>query len=674
MKRRESLALALIAGTMVVGCERPSTAPPPVAPGPAPTASREPAPTPAPPTIRIQPEVAGLLAGDPGLQLIVDGPGEHGGRVDLTARVGWTTEPPGVVEVDSGGYLRAIRPGKARVRATSGPSRAEAEVTVGDAPRAWSFAQDVSPILTRAGCNGGSCHGRADGQNGFHLSFTGYDPEGDHRALTRDLGERRLSTFRPESSLFLAKATGAISHVGGPRIAVDSPEYRTLLAWLKAGVPYETAGNHGKLAGLAVEPGEVRLDEPGAQQLRVVARFADGHRRDVTRLASYRVLDDSVVEVDGRGLARLLRRAEADLVVRYGTEVVSTRLATLVNPGLTYDFAARARANFIDDALFRRLESLRVPPSPPAPDATGETTDPRYRDLSRDELFRVLQNDAMYVATESGQHFTAPVWISEFGVDGNAPVESKQRTWFTNFTDFLIQADADFAYWPAVGFTENRGNNGWGLLFWDRAGTLTGLDGWRAPIWNRLVASGRTGPVEAVTPWSMLSPDHGDFVASLRMRAEPDWDPGARKATCPDGQRLAGLAHTGNRALCTGGRDWTTHQVVRGEQYVTSDWASRYTKLQCPAGSLLVGYSVRGAAMSSALCASSPDAAGTSAGRTVWFDRSDNRPDGNPGGEFATGRYKGQCATNEYVAGIAYTGRAFSSRTPDALFCRSLVS
>ena len=90
----------------------------------------------------------------------------------------------------------------------------------------WDFGQDISPILTRAGCNTGGCHGRGDGQNGFHLSLFGYDPEGDHRSLTRDLGERRLSTIRPESSLFLAKATGTIPHVGGPRIKAGSEEYR----------------------------------------------------------------------------------------------------------------------------------------------------------------------------------------------------------------------------------------------------------------------------------------------------------------------------------------------------------------------------------------------------------------------------------------------------------------
>ncbi|WP_410578448.1 hypothetical protein [Amycolatopsis sp. lyj-108] len=46
------------------------------------------------------------------------------------------------------------------------------------------------------------------------------------------------------------------------------------------------------------------------------------------------------------------------------------------------------------------------------------------------------------------------------------------------------------------------------------------------------------------------------------------------------------------------------------------------------------------------------------------------RPSGTPGGDFASGCYKGQCAPGEYVAGVAYTGRVGSSRTPDALLCR----
>ncbi|WP_413758091.1 glycoside hydrolase family 5 protein [Streptomyces sp. MMBL 11-3] len=317
---------------------------------------------------------------------------------------------------------------------------------------------------------------------------------------------------------------------------------------------------------------------------------------------------------------------------------------------------------------------------------TGETTDSRYRDFSPAELIDVLNRQAFFVTAEQDRHFTAPVWISEFGVGGREETNAKARAWFENFVDHLIRTDADFAYWPLVGWHENRRGNGWALLHWDSAGRRMGVydgDDWRAAAWSRLVgAAGRTGRVAPVTEWSMLSPDHGDFIASRRMRALPDFDSGARKAVCPDGQRLLGLAHTGNRGLCS---DVTTGplaaagggpEVVKDERYVApgGDWASGYTKLQCADGRFVSGYSVRGAAVSGVLCAVAPAGvitAGTG-GRTVWFDRGDNRGAAPKGGDFASGRYKGQCADDEYVAGVAYTGRLGSSRTPDALLCRKL--
>ncbi|MFJ5266619.1 glycoside hydrolase family 5 protein [Streptomyces sp. NPDC088387] len=313
---------------------------------------------------------------------------------------------------------------------------------------------------------------------------------------------------------------------------------------------------------------------------------------------------------------------------------------------------------------------------------TGETTDPRYRDFSPGELIDVLNRQAFFVTGEQDQHFTAPVWISEFGVGGREETGAKQRAWFENFVDQLIRTDADFAYWPLVGRHENRTGNGWALLHWNAAGNRMGVydgDDWRAGAWRRLVqAPGRTGQVAPVTEWSMLSPDHGDFVQSRRMRALPDFDSGARKAVCPDGQRLVGLAHTGNRGLCsdvTAGGLWAPgggHEVVGDERHVRGDWASGYTKLQCPEGSFMTGYGVRGAAVSSALCAAAPSGRLAGSGRTVWFDRGDNRGPAPRGGDFANGSYKGQCADDEYAAGVAFTGRVGSSRTPDALYCRKL--
>ncbi|MFJ3904886.1 glycoside hydrolase family 5 protein [Streptomyces sp. NPDC090025] len=317
-------------------------------------------------------------------------------------------------------------------------------------------------------------------------------------------------------------------------------------------------------------------------------------------------------------------------------------------------------------------------PSHTGATGTGETHDWRYQELSRDELFATLRRQAFFVAADTGQHYTAPVWISEFGI-GADETNPQGRAWFGNFVDRLAADDADFAYWPLVGFT---GHGRWKLLDYDTQGRRSGvLDGgdWRTPDWQRLVAApATTGTVPVADHWDQLALDHADAVESLRARAAGDWDPGARKGVCPDGQRLTGLAHRDGRGLCT---DTTARGLtaatgafttVTDERYVKDgDWASGYTKLQCPQGQFAIGYSLRGQAVSALLCAPASHALPVT-GRTLWFDRADNRPAGNPGGDFAAGAYKGQCAPTEYLAGVAFTAAWAKGKTPDALLCRTL--
>src|SRR5262249_44498826 len=207
------------------------------------------------------------------------------------------------------------------------------------------------------------------GQNGFHLSLYGYDSSGDFLALARDAAQRRLSKMAPGESLFLAKATGRIAHGGGPRLRVGSPEYQTLLAWVTDGAPLARGKNHGALVKITVDPPSAVLAEPGPQQFRVFAHYADGHTRDVTRMASYKVNDDSAANATPAGHVTLQSRAETDLIVRYQSHVVAARVSTVINPALSFDYSTLKRRNFIDDELFKRLESLRVPPSPQSTDA-----------------------------------------------------------------------------------------------------------------------------------------------------------------------------------------------------------------------------------------------------------------------------------------------------------------
>src|SRR5579863_3774410 len=101
-----------------------------------------------------------------------------------------------------------------------------------------SFVRDVMPILNKAGCTSGTCHGAAKGKNGFKLSLRGYDPRYDYEALLYDLSGRRFNRADPAASLMLLKPTMEVAHQGGLRFGKDSAYYRTIYTWIGQGVPF----------------------------------------------------------------------------------------------------------------------------------------------------------------------------------------------------------------------------------------------------------------------------------------------------------------------------------------------------------------------------------------------------------------------------------------------------
>ena len=145
------------------------------------------------------------------------------------------------------------------------------------------FANDVVPILSKLGCNGGGCHGKASGQNGFKLSVFGFDPEADFNALTKEARGRRVFPASPAESLLLAKPAGKIPHGGGQRLPTNSADYQLLLEWIKQGMPVgRSDADRGRSA---VEPERRDAFRPGAADLghcnllrRHVARRDRGRR------------------------------------------------------------------------------------------------------------------------------------------------------------------------------------------------------------------------------------------------------------------------------------------------------------------------------------------------------------------------------------------------------------
>ena len=231
-----------------------------------------------------------------------------------------------------------------------------------------SFRNQVQPVLSKAGCNAGACHGAAAGQNGFRLSLRGYDDQGDYIALTRQSLGRRINPADPGRSLLLLKATAAVPHKGGKRFEVDSREYEIISEWIASGAPGPVK-DEPTIERVEILPSHVVLASGAEQPLTVRAHFSDGRTEDVTRWAKYTAANASVAQVNEEGLVTVVGHGEGAITAWYLSRIA---IATITVP-YTNDlpaslFANAERRNFIDELVLDKLKSLNLPPSPHATD------------------------------------------------------------------------------------------------------------------------------------------------------------------------------------------------------------------------------------------------------------------------------------------------------------------
>src|SRR5262249_34491304 len=160
---------------------------------------------------------------------------------------------------------------------------------------------DVVPILTRAGCNQGACHGAQHGRGGFKLSLRGFDPAFDHAQIVQSAEGRRVVMSDPERSILLMKPTLTLEHGGGERLKVNGRHSDILKRWLKAGAP-EPDKLAPAAASLEVWPAKRVLVPGEQQQLLVRATWKDGRSEDVTATAQFDALNEGVAAVTPDGL------------------------------------------------------------------------------------------------------------------------------------------------------------------------------------------------------------------------------------------------------------------------------------------------------------------------------------------------------------------------------------
>jgi WD40 repeat protein len=347
-------------------------------------------------------------------QLVVTAKLASGELLDVTRLVESKPVQP-LVEVTRSGFVMPRAEGKTTLALQLGGQTAYVPVVVAGLNHEpeVDFVRDVMPLLSRMGCNAGTCHGSAQGKNGFKLSLRGYDPIFDVRALTDDLQSRRVNIASPDDSLMLLKTTGAVPHVGGQLTKPGEPYYEIIRNWIASGA--KLRADSPKVAKIEVTPHNPVVQAVGAkQQLRVLATYTNGQVRDVTQEAFLESGNGDVATAQRGGLMTALRRGEAPMLARYEGAYAATTL-TVMGDRTGFVWREPPKYNRIDELTAAKWQRMKILPSevctdaefirrvnidltglPPTADEVRQfLADPRSSPIKRNELIdRLIGSDA----------------------------------------------------------------------------------------------------------------------------------------------------------------------------------------------------------------------------------------------------------------------------------------
>jgi hypothetical protein len=228
-------------------------------------------------------------------------------------------------------------------------------------PPKVDFERHVMGLLSKMGCNAGSCHGSFQGKNGFRLSLFGYEPRLDHASLTRDNFGRRIDVVDPDNSLLLLKATGAIAHEGRARFGKTSWAYGIVRDWIARGAAW--APGSGRVEKLTITAGDFTLIEVGKTlQLKVIATFADGSTEEITPFCDFKLNDDSIASISALGQVTAERTGDVGLMVLYRGNIAALRILVPAPPPRE-GYPAVAVSNVVDVEVLAKLKLLNMAPS-----------------------------------------------------------------------------------------------------------------------------------------------------------------------------------------------------------------------------------------------------------------------------------------------------------------------
>jgi len=301
--------------------------------------------------------------------LLVLGQTAAGLSVDLTSQATFASSSDSVATVAADGWVQGVAAGTANITiVVAGQTLSvpvESQLPAADAP--YSFRHEVMPVFSKGGCNQGSCHGYSLGKGGFKLSLRGGVEADDFSALTRDVFSRRVNPQDAPASLVLTKALGQVGHGGGVRFSQNSLSYEILKNWIAQGLPAEPAESP-ELLSVRIAPQQIVLAPGMSHRLQLVAQYADGSERDVTRLGIFTSNNAGIAEVSEAGTIKSNELGETAIVARYERKFAVANTIVL-QPSETFQPAALpasplAAAQLIDRPVIEKLNALRITPSP----------------------------------------------------------------------------------------------------------------------------------------------------------------------------------------------------------------------------------------------------------------------------------------------------------------------
>ncbi|MEE2738965.1 MAG: Ig-like domain-containing protein, partial [Planctomycetota bacterium] len=282
---------------------------------------------------------------------------------DLTRATQWESSNPEVAVVENNVVL-ARSNGQTTLTAQVGSHQESVEVQVRDyeIPAPVSFFNETVAALSKAGCNGGACHGSPSGKNGFRLSLWGFEPELDFETLTHEIYGRRINVFEPEQSLVLLKPSMGIAHGGGRRMSKGEVTYEVLKQWIAEGL-HPDPEDAPSVERIEVFPRKRILYKPfTTQQLSVQGYYSDGTVRDLTPLVRFRSSNENIGEVDDSGLVTGVGRGEIAVLVQFHAKVANARIMFLEDiEGFVWN--SPTENNYVDSHIHNKLQQLQISPS-----------------------------------------------------------------------------------------------------------------------------------------------------------------------------------------------------------------------------------------------------------------------------------------------------------------------